>query len=161
MDTATVLIVDDNRPLARAVAELLSRRQFRTLVAGTAGMALSLARCLRPHLVIADMELPDQSGAELAERLAACVPRIPVILMSAADGALGAGRLAESVFATLQKPFDPLSLVALVRRALREVGRISLEFPLVLAPRRLPVRSVPRPLKALTRLRVRNWEGSR
>ena len=79
MSAATVLIVDDNAPLARSVAELLSRRSFRTVVAGTASAGLRLARRLRPDLVIVDVDLPDVSGRELSRRLARLTPPVPVM----------------------------------------------------------------------------------
>lgn len=140
MAAATILIVDDNLPLARSLAELLARRSFRTLVAETAAAALRLAGRLHPDLVIADVELPDASGMDLVERLTAAVPRTPVILISAAHRERASGHLAQGIFAALGKPFDPLRLVALVHRALRGVVPLSLEFPPVRAPRRLPVR---------------------
>ena len=65
MATATILIVDDNQPLARSLAELLARRSFRTLVAGTAAAALHLAHRLRPDLVIADVDIGSNIGAKL------------------------------------------------------------------------------------------------
>ena len=140
MDDAVVLIVDDNRPLARSIAELLRRRAFRAVVATTAGRALRLARRLHPDLVIADVDLPDLTGHELADRIAADAPGVRVILVSAGLRVESAGQALPSVFATLDKPFDPLHLVALVRQALGRVTRGAVESPLVPVPRLLPAR---------------------
>jgi DNA-binding response OmpR family regulator len=117
MTKATILIVDDNRPLARSLAELLRRRSFRTLVAATSERALRVARRFRPDLVIADVDLPDGSGHDLAGRIALDRPDARVILVSAGPRGAATGRL-ESIVATLEKPFDPLRLVALVHQAL-------------------------------------------
>ena len=149
MSAATVLIVDDNAPLARSVAELLSRRSFRTVVAGTASAGLRLARRLRPDLVIVDVDLPDVSGRELSRRLARLTPPVPVILVTAADEA-EADPVPSSagVVATLGKPFDPLYLLSQVRRALRRAGSRGLECP--------PVRLRGAPL---VRERRRTWRA--
>ncbi len=150
MAAGTILIVDDNAPLARSLAELLSRRRFRTVVADTAAAALRLAHSLRPDLVIADLQLPAHSGVDLAERLAAAAGRVPVILMSAAEAGWPPGRPARGVVATVAKPFDPLVLIGLVRRALRRAAAVEVEFPLVRSPRLLPARRAPARCTALT-----------
>jgi DNA-binding NtrC family response regulator len=155
MASATILIVDDNGPLARSLAELLARRRFRTLVAETAATALRLVRRVRPDLVIADMELPDGSGGQLADRLAQVAPRTPVILITASCTERMVGPVIGSVFATVGKPFDPLRLVALVRRALGGPASVSLEFPLVRWRGLLPVRRGPEGLGIATTSRCR------
>ena len=65
----TVLIVEDNRALADAVAEVLSSIGYCTLIAHDGEAALSEAERSLPEVVIVDLELPAIDGLEVARRL--------------------------------------------------------------------------------------------
>lgn len=132
-----VLIVDDNRSLARSLAELLRRRAFRTFLAHRAAAAVRMARRFRPHVVVADVQLPDSAGPELLEGLARVAPETRVILISA-GGSAALGAPLRRVFGRLDKPFDPLRLVALVRRAAEDLLKT---FSATALPLALPSRA--------------------
>ena len=65
----TVLIVEDNRALAHAVAEVLRSIGYGTLIAHDGEAALSEAERSRPEVAIVDLELPAIDGLEVARRL--------------------------------------------------------------------------------------------
>ena len=65
----TVLIVEDNRALADAVAEVLSSIGYCTLIAHDGEAALSEVERSLPEVVIVDLELPAIDGLEVARRL--------------------------------------------------------------------------------------------
>jgi DNA-binding NtrC family response regulator len=68
-----ILIVDDNPALAENLAEILRARGLRPIIGSTAEEAL--ARRTRPRMAIIDFRLPDATGVDLANRLAARDPR--------------------------------------------------------------------------------------
>src|SRR5438105_15708096 len=66
-----VLIVDDNRLFLEAARALLEREGLRVVgVAATSAEALRRAQELRPEVVLVDITLGDESGFDLARRLA-------------------------------------------------------------------------------------------
>ena len=67
----TVLIVEDNRDLAEAVAEVLRSIGYCTLIAHDGEAALSEVASSMPEVVILDLELPALGGLEVARRLRA------------------------------------------------------------------------------------------
>jgi CheY-like chemotaxis protein len=66
-----VLIVDDNRGAAMALATLVSDLGFVLTLAESGEQALKLAWELRPQIVFVDMVLPDMDGVEVLQRLRA------------------------------------------------------------------------------------------
>lgn len=82
------LIVDDNAEFLEAAADLLQRQGISVVgVASSVGEALRKASELRPDVTLVDIDLGDESGFDLAQRLAANVALDPsyVILTSAYD----------------------------------------------------------------------------
>ena len=66
-----VLIVDDNRLFLEAARALLEREGLRVVgVAATSAEALQRAAELRPQVILVDIMLGDESGFDLARRLA-------------------------------------------------------------------------------------------
>jgi DNA-binding response OmpR family regulator len=81
------------------------------------GMALLLLRSgIGYHLLLFDEDLPDMSGRELALRMRAIQQRrgVPLILLSAKDGAEEARRAGVSLFLQPTRPFR--AVVEAIRR---------------------------------------------
>ena len=94
-----VLIVDDNQLFLEAARVLLEREGLRVVgVAATSAEALQRAEELRPQVILVDIMLGDESGFDLAQRLAGqCPRRTPtVILISTHAEADFADLIAES-----------------------------------------------------------------
>ena len=67
----TVLIVDDHGPYRVAARAMLEAEGFIVVgEAGTGSEALAKADALRPAIVLLDVQLPDQDGFAVAERMA-------------------------------------------------------------------------------------------
>jgi two-component system, NtrC family, response regulator AtoC len=118
MSGSTVLIVDDERTLARAVKAFLAESGYEAEVAGDAEKALELVESLRPDVVFADVRLPGMSGIDLLRRIQAFDPAIPVIIMTAhgtIEGAVEAVKL--GAFDYMKKPVDLEELKLLADRA--------------------------------------------
>ncbi len=64
-----VLIVDDHAPTCRTLAELLMRRQYEVVTAGSVREARASAENARFDFVISDVGLPDGNGCDLMEEL--------------------------------------------------------------------------------------------
>ncbi|HEV7364299.1 MAG TPA: sigma-54 dependent transcriptional regulator [Gemmatimonadales bacterium] len=118
MSGSTVLIVDDERTLARAVKAFLAEAGYEAEVAGDGEKALELLPRLRPDVVFADVRLPGMSGIDLLRRIREFDPAIPVIIMTAygtIEGAVEAVKL--GAFDYMKKPVDLEELKLLADRA--------------------------------------------
>jgi two-component system KDP operon response regulator KdpE len=115
----TILVVEDDAPLRRALRTSLRARDFQVAEAGSGEEALVLAADRQPDLVVLDLGLPGIDGVETLQRLRH-FNHAPVVVLSARDqqsdkvSALDAG--ADDYVA---KPFDMEELLARVRAALR------------------------------------------
>ena len=81
--TASVLVVDDDAAVREILVELLvdSGHRVREAAGGAEALRI-LAEAPEVELVISDVQMPEMSGFELADRLAAGHPGLKVILIS-------------------------------------------------------------------------------
>jgi CheY-like chemotaxis protein len=116
--TGTVLLVEDEPEVCRVTTALLTRLGYRVLTAATGEDALSVAREQGPGMdvLVTDVVMPGMSGVELAERLRASVPALPVVFLTGyADQEMPAGAI------VLEKPYSPADLAKILAR-LRNSG---------------------------------------
>ncbi|HEX3275326.1 MAG TPA: sigma-54 dependent transcriptional regulator, partial [Gemmatimonadales bacterium] len=128
MTGSTVLIVDDERTLARAIKAFLTESGYEAEVAGDAEQALRLLESLRPDVVFTDVRLPGMNGIDLLRRIREFDPALPVIIMTAhgtIEGAVEAVKL--GAFDYLKKPVDLEELKLLADRA-REHSQLRQEL---------------------------------
>lgn len=120
-----VLVVDDDEAWRASIATLLERAGFALREAGSCEEALTLARELRPRLVLLEVSLPDGSGLEICRELRDLYGNeLPIIFVSGerveprdrATGLLVGGD------DYIVKPLDPDELLARIRRCLDRVG---------------------------------------
>jgi two-component system, NtrC family, response regulator AtoC len=124
----TVLIVDDERTLARAVKAFLLESGYEAEIATDAEEAVGLLETLRPDVVFSDVRLPGMDGIELLRRIREFDPSVPVIIMTAygtIEGAVEAVKL--GAFDYLKKPVDLEELKLLADRA-REHSQLRQEL---------------------------------
>ncbi len=140
MNGSTVLIVDDERTLARAVKAFLAEAGYEAEVAGDAEQALRMLETLRPDVVFCDVRLPGMNGIDLLKRIREFDAGIPVVMMTAhgtIEGAVEAVKL--GAFDYLKKPVDLEELKLLADRA-RETTQLRQELSYY---RRQAARDVP------------------
>jgi len=114
----TVLVVEDEAPVRRLVASVLTRHGYRVLEASgpEAGRDIEATYDGPIDLLITDMIMPGGTGADLAARFAARRPTARVLVMSGytQDTLVHGGALGDGV-AFLEKPFSPDALLSCVR----------------------------------------------
>lgn len=119
-----ILIVDDEKTVAFALAELLEERGHTTHTALGARDALALLDRHAIDLVLTDYAMPDVDGLALLAELRARDPELPVVLLTARGSErLAVRAMRDGAFDYLPKPFDNDELEAIVARAL-DVGRL-------------------------------------
>jgi two-component system KDP operon response regulator KdpE len=121
-----VLVVDDERPLLRALAMNLSARGFEVSLAESGTRALTAAAAREPDVILLDLGLPDMSGLDVI-RAVREYATTPIIVLSARTGSsdkVEALDLGADDYVT--KPFSIDELLARLRAATR---RASLNEP--------------------------------
>jgi CheY-like chemotaxis protein len=117
---ATVLVVEDD-PLVRTMARRsLADAGFEVLEAANGREALDLiAEHDAVEVVLTDLAMPELGGQELAQRLSALRPGLPVIFMSGyTDDDLIRRGLLDAGIPYLEKPFSPDALTRIIRTVL-------------------------------------------
>jgi two-component system, OmpR family, KDP operon response regulator KdpE len=138
---ASILVVDDEREIVRALRRNLSAHGYTVLTASSGEEAIEAVRRHRPDLLLLDLMLPGMSGLELC-RLVRTESSVPIIVLSVKNAerdkveALDLG--ADDY---IQKPFGMGEVLARIRVALRraiqpprgaeprfETGPLSVDF---------------------------------
>lgn len=81
----TVLVVEDEPALRRALRDSFSREKFRVRTAGTGEEALALIEREKPDSMVLDITLPNMSGIDLLRELGGrgLLPHMPVVVLTA------------------------------------------------------------------------------
>ena len=77
-----VLVIDDDQQHLKFVASVLEQDDITIWTAPEPRLGLELVRRRRPHLVFADLMMPEMTGMELLERIVAFDPAIEVVLLT-------------------------------------------------------------------------------
>ena len=117
-----ILIIEDDKDMARVVEYNLAKSQYRTVCAGDGETGLNAARKESPDLIILDIMLPKMDGLEVCRALRrdAKTASIPILMLTAkaeeVDKIVGLEMGADDY---VTKPFSPRELVARVGSILR------------------------------------------
>jgi DNA-binding response OmpR family regulator len=121
MEPPLILIVEDEKDIARFIELELQAEGYRTEVAHDGITGLSKFREVNPNLVILDLMLPVVDGIEVARRIRK-TSNVPILILTAKD------RIEDKVQGLdagaddyLVKPFSIEELLARVRAHLRRV----------------------------------------
>jgi two-component system, OmpR family, KDP operon response regulator KdpE len=119
---ASILLVDDEASIQRAVAPLLRSRGYNVEIASTGAEALRCIAARAPDLIVLDLGLPDMDAAEVCQRVRSesAAPIVVLSARSAEADKVQALELGADDYVT--KPFGPDELVARIRVALRRVA---------------------------------------
>src|SRR6476659_2383262 len=118
--TATVLVVEDDASIGRALTGALRAQGLEVLWATTGTDALELAAGARAQLVLLDLGLPDLDGVEVCRRIRRGDAHVPIVILTArhseVDVVIGLDSGADDY---VTKPFRLAELLARVRSRLR------------------------------------------
>jgi two-component system KDP operon response regulator KdpE len=122
IDRPSILLVDDEVAIQRALGPLLRARGYDVITAGSGAAALAALAEHPPALIVLDLGLPDIDGVEVCRRVRADSP-VPIIVLSARGAEADKVRaLDNGADDYVTKPFGPEELLARIRVALRRVG---------------------------------------
>lgn len=122
-----ILIVEDEKAVARGLEYALEGEGFEVLIAETGNDALELGRTQNPQLILLDLRLPDISGFDVCRKLRQEGKRQPILMLTALDEpldkVLGLELGADDY---VVKPYNLRELIARIRALLRRAyGELS------------------------------------
>ena len=121
MDRRTILLVEDEETLARALKYTLGKEGYAVLTAADGAEGLALAREAHPDLVLLDIMLPKVDGFDVC-RILRKETRLPILVLTAkvdeVDKIVGLELGADDY---MTKPFSMRELLARVKALLRRV----------------------------------------
>ena len=122
--TATVIVVDDDVSIRRALASQLRILGFDVLVFQGAEELLVSNLPIDNACLLLDVYMPGMSGIELCQSLAASNRHLPTILMSGRDDEVTREIMRQAQpIAVLFKPFDQKTLLQAIRKVLRTAAK--------------------------------------
>src|SRR5580700_9103528 len=114
-----LLVVDDEPNVLYSIEKGLQSDELEVVVASTGRLGVELVGQTRPDAVILDVRLSDMSGLEVFDRIRACAPRLPIIIITAyASTETAIEAMKRGAFEYLLKPVDLHQLREVVGRAL-------------------------------------------
>ena len=128
MQSAGILLIDDDRRLAEMVGRYLGQAGFSVQVQGTARAGLEALVERTPDLILLDLMLPDGDGLDVCRQIrqrGGLAARVPILMLTArgetTDRVVGLEVGADDY---LPKPFEPRELLARVRALLRRAAPV-------------------------------------
>lgn len=119
MQTHTVLFVDDEPNILRAIQRVLRNERMTVLTAASAEEALNILAHTEAHAVVSDQDMPGTSGVELLARVRDHHPAIVRMMLTgytAMDVAVEAINRGE-IFRLITKPWNDEELKTILRQA--------------------------------------------
>ncbi|MBC8132934.1 MAG: response regulator, partial [Deltaproteobacteria bacterium] len=120
----TILVAEDEEPVRAVVLRILSGAGYRVLEArdGMEAVALFKQHAKEVNLVLMDAVMPRLGGAEAVSEIRAVAPGAKIVISSGYTESMGGGGLPALDVEFLAKPYEPDSLLRIVRRTLDERG---------------------------------------
>jgi two-component system KDP operon response regulator KdpE len=128
---ATILVVDDEAQIRRALNSILSTRGYRILSASDGAEGLDLAIEHNPDLVLLDMAMPGMGGLEVCRELRAWYTAPILVLSVRGSDADKIAALDAGADDYVTKPFSAGELLARVRALLRRASGQAAAAPVI------------------------------
>jgi two-component system response regulator HydG len=120
-DDRVILVVDDTPGIREALAKILTKEGFPVLTAGDGEEAVKILQKHDVALVLTDLKMPKVDGAALLKIAKTIAHDIEVILITG-HGTIDVAVevMKDGAFDFIQKPFNKMTVVRMVRKALEK-----------------------------------------
>ena len=121
MEKRSVLVVDDDSNITRAIGECLENFNYDLQVASNGEEALQKIEDPAIAMVLLDINLPDISGLEVLSSLKQRNSSVPIVIMTgfvSTDAAIEA--MKKGAYEFLTKPFDINKLIGVVNKVMKD-----------------------------------------
>ena len=119
--TRKILVVDDDPVVGKSIGRVLSSKGYAVISARDGEEALGKLATEKYDLVFTDIKMPGMSGLEVAERVKASQPWLPVVIVTGyGTDANEARAKAAGVSGFLRKPLSPEMIEGSTEKALLE-----------------------------------------
>jgi DNA-binding NtrC family response regulator len=121
MQTAKILVADDEQNLRRVLVAML-RRDGHDVVQAASGVE-AIEQLAEVDVVITDLRMPGANGMDVLRTAAKTFPQIPVIMITA-YGSVGQAveAIKAGAFDYIEKPFEQDSIRAIVEKAIKQAA---------------------------------------
>jgi two-component system response regulator FixJ len=117
-DDYTVHIVDDEEPVRKSLAFMLTMNGFAVRIHETASSFLQFAPSIRNGVLITDLRMPDMTGVELIRKLLAEYTNLPAIVITGhGDVPLAVEAMKAGAIDFIEKPFEDTVIIEAIERA--------------------------------------------
>lgn len=118
IDNYVVHIVDDEEPVRKSLAFLLTMAGFTVRVHDSASGFLAAAKAVGKACLITDLRMPDMSGVELLEKLKGAGASIPAVVITGhGDVPMAVAAMKAGAVDFIEKPFEDEALIEAIKRA--------------------------------------------
>ena len=122
---ASILVVDDEKEIVRALQRSLAAHGYTVLAASNGQEALKVIRRRHLDLLLLDLMLPDMSGLEICRQVRA-ESNLPIIILSVKDAEYNKVEALDlGADDYVPKPFGMDEVLARIRVALRHIAQTS------------------------------------
>ena len=123
MNTAKIMIVDDNLKFLRELKETLEIYRYQIICVKDGKSALDITNDQKPDLILLDLRMEGMSGLQIADILYHTLQThyIPIIIMSAfwTNEDMETAMKMDQIKACMKKPFKTKELVFEIEKALK------------------------------------------
>jgi two-component system response regulator FixJ len=118
-----VHIVDDEEPVRKSLAFLLTMAGFTVRVHDSATSFLAVAPTLSKGCLVTDLTMPDLSGVDLLNRLRELGALMPAIVITGhGDVPMAVAAMKAGALDFIEKPFEDEILIEAIKRAAERIG---------------------------------------
>lgn len=117
-DDFTVHIVDDEEPVRKSLAFMLTMNGFAVRIHESATAFLQFAPSARDAVLITDLRMPDMTGVELIRNLATLQNKIPSLVITGhGDVPMAVDAMKAGAIDFIEKPFEDTVIIDAIGRA--------------------------------------------
>jgi len=118
----TVMLVDDEERILRALSRLLRTENYELVTAGSGAGALALMAKQPVHVIVTDQQMPGMTGIEFLKRVKAEYPdTVRMVLTGHADVTIAMAAINEGqVYRFITKPVQAEEVKLAIRHALMQ-----------------------------------------